>query len=150
MALNSMREQILEGIKTKLGTVSSITTVKRVRPAFQDLDTIASTQMPLIAILGKLPKPVQKRSSRVQGIPDKFTSVLGVEVYCYALANVDPDSVVSDLADDIWASLFTDPLLGTLLIEFDVSPEVQVGIWDPYIVFRMNCSAKYIHTTGEI
>ena len=150
MALNSKREQILEAIKGKLTELSSITTVERVRPSFDDLDSIANTQLPLIAIVGKLPKPVQKLSSRVQGQPDKFVSALGVEVICYAMDNVTPDSTVSNLADDIGAKLFEDPTYNKLLQKIEVDPEVQIGIWDPYVVFKMVCSATYIHGTGGI
>lgn len=150
MASNSIREQIIVAEKAVLETLTTIKTVSRTRIAFSDLDTIANTQLPMLALVGKLPKPVDKLSSRQQGVPDKFISELGIDVYCYALANVDPDTMVSTLADDIWTQLFLDPTVGGLALETKITPEVQVGVWDPYIAFKMLCSITYIHGRGGI
>jgi hypothetical protein len=151
MATNSKRETMLNTVKDNLGQLPCIHTVQRVRPQFADLEGIPSTQMPMIAVVGRLPKPVEKRSARVQGDVDKFVSMLGVELYCYALANVDPDSVISDLADEIWRKLWESPTLEfEWVLELSVTPEVQVGIWDPYVVFKIDCQYKYVHDTGGI
>ena len=151
MAVNSKRERVLNTVKDNLDQLPSISTVQRVRPQFADLEGIAATQLPMIAVVGKLPKPVEKRSARVQGDVDKFVSELGVELYCYLLANVEPDSAISDIADDIWKKLWESPTLGfKWVLELSVTPEVQVGMWDPYAVFKIDCQYKYVHDTGGI
>lgn len=156
MAANSKRELIILELVNNIEDISSINTVERVRPNFADLGNFAETQLPLVAVVGKLPKPVPKRSGRQTGIVDKFISDLEIDLFCYAMENVNPDSKVSDLADDLWAKIHSDPTLITddylkgLTLQVDVMPEIQVGIWDPYVVFKMVCIYKYVHTIGGI
>jgi len=156
MAINSIREQILVQVKSNIEEVNSITTVERVRPAFADLGNYAETQLPLVAIVGELPSPVPKRSGRQTGLMDKFISSLKVELFCHAFDNLNPDSTISDLADDLWNKIYSDPTLITtaypkgLVLEVEVSPEPKVGTWDPYVVFKMVCTYKYVHGTGGI
>jgi len=156
MAENSRRELMLIEVVDTIEELSSIREVKRTRIGFNDLGMYSGEQLPLVAVVGKLPKPTPKRSGRAPGISDKFVSDLGVELTCYAMDNVNPDSTVSNLADDLWAKIYSNPTLVTddysdgLAIQLDVEPEIQVGIWDPYVVFKMNCVYKYIHGTGGI
>ena len=156
MAVNSKREQILVKVTSNMEDISSINRVERVRPSFADLGNFAGTQLPLVAVVGKLPKPEPKRSGRISGLVGKFVSDLGVDLFCYAMDNVNPDSTVSDLTDDIWAKVHSDPNLITddypdgLTLQVDVVPEVKVGTWDPYVVFKIGCVYKYVHTTGGI
>lgn len=156
MAEGSKRELIILELISNIEDISSINTVERVRPSFADLGSFAETQLPLVAIVGKLPRPVPKRSGRETGIMDKFISDLEIDLFCYAMDNVNPDSKVSDLADDLWAKIYSDPILITddylkgLALEVIVMPEIQVGIWDPYVVFKMVCTYKYVHGTGGI
>jgi len=156
MATNSKREQILVAVVNNIEDIPAISVVKRMRPAFADLENVAHTEIPLVAVVGKLPAPVQKRSGRQTGIIDKFLSDLEVELYCYALENVEPDTKVSDLSDDLWSKLYSDPTLITdaypkgLALWLNIRPEVQVGFWDPYIVFKMICTYQYVHDTGGI
>lgn len=156
MAENSGRELILVKVVDLIEEVSSIVTVSRTRIGFADLGNYSGPQLPLVAVEGSLPKPIPKRSGRSPGISDKFISDLTVSLFCYAMDNVNPDSMVSNLADDLWAKIYSNPILtttdypGGLAIQVDVDPEVKVGIWDPYVVFKMNCVYKYIHGTGGI
>jgi len=156
MAENSKRELIILELISNLEDISSINAVERIRPSFADLGNFADTQLPLVAVVGKLPKPVPKRSGRTTGKMDKFISDLEIDLFCYAMDNVNPDSKVSDLADDLWTKIYSDPTLITddypkgLTLEVVVMPEIQVGIWDPYVVFKMVCTYKYIHGTGGI
>lgn len=156
MATNSKREQILEKLVDLIEDIPAISTVQRVRPAFTDLENFAGPQFPMVAVVGKLPSPLPHVAGRRTGLHDQFISALEIELYCYALENVEPDSKISDLADDLWAKLHSDPTLitddypGGLTLEVRISPEVQVGIWDPYIVFKMTCTYKYVHGTGGI
>lgn len=151
MASNSRREQLLVLLTNKLGELSEIKTVQRVRPVFADLDSIASTQLPMIAVVGRLPSPVQKKQGRKQNDPEIFISKLGIDLYFYGLANEDPDTWVSYYADDIWSKLYEAPTFGKKwVLELTVTPEVEVGIFDPYIVFRIICTLTYLHTVGGI
>jgi hypothetical protein len=146
------REEILEALKEDLGTLSSIKTVDRVRPEFANLDQIANTELPKIALVGMLPKPVQKLSNRKQGRVDLLISELNFRVYCYALDNTKTaDTTVSTLANAIWVKLWEVLNLGLDYVQgVDVVPNVEVGIWDPYIVFRMDGTITYKHDTGGI
>jgi len=156
MAINSKREQILEALENNINDIPAIVKVKRVQLAFADLENFAGTQLPLVAVVGKLPSPSPHRAGRSTGLHDKFISTLTIELFCYAMDNVNPDTLVSNLADDLWAKIHSDTTLITeaypkgLTLEVVVSPEVTVGIWDPYVVFKMNCSYKYVHGTGGI
>ena len=64
MAENSKRELIILELISNLEDISSINAVERIRPSFADLGNFADTQLPLVAVVGKLPKPVPKRSGR--------------------------------------------------------------------------------------
>ena len=156
MAVNSHRELILVEVVDMIEEVSSIKTVQRTRIGFSELGNYSGRQLPLVAVVGKLPKPAPKRSGREPGASDMFISDLGVDLFCYAMDNETPDSTVSNLADDLWAKIYSNPTLVTtqyprgLALQVDVVPEISVGIWDPYIVFKMNCIYKYIHGTGGI
>lgn len=152
MAENSKREQILEAIRLLFEDLDSIKTVQRVRPSFADLGNFASTQLPVMALVGGLPKPQEKWSGRVQGTVDKFRSKLVCEIYLYALANVDPDTTVSDLADDIWATLYSKPNLDlpNTVLGVEIEPTISVGHFDPYIVFKMDAHINYLHGIGGI
>ena len=156
MAENSGRELILLKVVELMGEISSILAVVRTRLGFNDLGDYSGEQLPLIAVVGGLPKPSPKKSGRTYGVSDKFISDLNVDLFCYAMDNENPDSLVSNLADDIWAKVFSDPTLITtdyprgLTIDLDVNPEIKVGIWDPYIVFKIACVYKYVHGTGGI
>lgn len=156
MAKDSGRELILVKVVSLIEELSSIREVQRTRIGFADLGNYSGEQLPLVSVVGKLPKPNPKVSGRSPGISDKFISDLGVELTCFAMDNETPDSIVSDLTDDLWAKLYSNPTLITdsypkgLAIKLDVDPEIKVGTWDPYVVFKMNCIYKYIHGTGGI
>lgn len=150
MAENSIREQLLEAVKDQLETLTAIKTIKRIQPTFNDLSAMAGPQLPLIAIVGQMPVPVQKISRRVSGGVDRFRSKLAVDIFCYALDNDTPDTLISDLADDIWAVLYADQTWSGLAIGTEVIPETQIGRWDPYIAFKMLCEIEYIHGIGGI
>ena len=150
MAVNSKREQIILQIKEELEGISSIETVQRVRPSLSGLAAFSSAQLPLIALESGLPIPVQKVSSRVPGGVDLFISKLEIKLFCYALENTEPDSLISNLADDVWAKVYSDPEHNKLCLETDIEPKVQVAIWHPFIAFNFKVTVTYKHTTGGI
>lgn len=150
------RELILEAVKDLIDALSSITTVQRKLLNFTELGDVAYPQMPLVAVVGKLPKPVPHKSGRTYSGSDRFISALQAELVCYAMDNKTPDTKVSELANDLWSQLYSNPKLITtdypkgLAFDLEVIPEVQVGTWDPYVVFKMTCTYKYVHGTGGI
>lgn len=150
MAENSIREQLIEAVKAQVETLTSIVTVKRIQPTFNDLSTMSGPQLPLIAIVGQMPVPIQKIFRRTAGGVEKFRSKLPVDVFCYAMDNDTPDTLTSDLADDIWRVLHADQTWGSLAIATEVIPELKVGRVAPFIMFKMLCEIEYIHSGGGI
>ena len=156
MAANSKRELILLEVKDLIEQLSTINTVERVRLSFTDLNNYSGPQLPLVAVVGGLPKPIPKKSGRTAGDSDKFISSLNVDLICHAMDNVNPDSTVSSLADDLWAKIYSKPTLVNsdypkgLVLDVSVNPEIKIGIWDPYVVFKMSCVYKYVRGTGGI
>lgn len=150
MSINSKREQIILQIIRELNVITSISHVKRVRPSLDDLASFPTTMLPLIAVECSLPKPIQKKSSRVPGKIDLFISELEVSLFCYAIENVNPDVLISNLADDIWHKMYEDPLHNELCLETDMMPTLQTAIWNPYIALTMKTTLIYIHDIGGI
>lgn len=150
MAVNSKRERIITKIAQDLNTVSALKMVQRRKAAYEDLAQFANTQMPLAAIVGKLPSPVQKLSARSQGQVDKFISSLDMDIYVYMLANEDSDTLISSMVDDLWVKLYDDETKGGLTLSTEVLPDLEIGEWDPYVAFKIVCRVTYQHTTGGI
>ena len=155
MAINSIREQILQYWIDKFEAgederTRSFKEIKRMLPNEAELLEFSGSQLPLLAMTGGLPVPEPLTSGRIQSVRRVFLSKLEVEFTCFAMDNVTPDSTLSDLADDIWVTLYANPTCGGLAIELDVIPEPVVGIWDPYVIFKMTCNIKYKHTIGGI
>jgi hypothetical protein len=152
VALNSKREQILTKIVTELEALDTIKMVDRVMPnGLSDLENYAATQLPLAAVMGRLPDPQYKISTRDGHTVDKVTSVLGMELYVYAEDNVAPDSTVSMLADDVWRQLLADETHGFKWVTGTIiHPEVNVAVWAPYCAFNMTVNITYLHDKGGI
>lgn len=155
MAANSLREQIIVHVVDLVEDVSSIKTVVRVKQSYSDLQQFAVTQLPLAAVVGQLPRPVpaggrlgSHKSTR--SCMDVFISDLPVDIYVYGQELDNPDTLVSILADDIWAKLYEDQYMGGLVISVWVSFEEQLEYWHPYVAFKATVTVKYKHTTGGI
>lgn len=155
MAINSAREKIIKYWVDKFKSGSdnrtrSFKTVKRLTPDIDDLENYSASQLPLLAIVAGLPVPVPTKSGRQLPARRVFLSNLEIDFVVYAMDNKTPDSTLSDLADDLWVTLYGDPTSGDLGLELEVSPEPIVGVWEPYVVFKMTCDIKYKHTIGGI
>lgn len=152
MAHNSKREQLLAKIVSELEELNSIKTVDRVMPGgLSDLEQYAATQLPLAAVMGKLPDPTYKITTRTGHTVDKVTSVLGVNLFVYAQDNVSPDTTVSMLADDVWAKLLADETHGFKWVTgTQIVPDVNVAVWSPYCAFNMLVNITYLHDKGGI
>jgi len=151
MASNSKREQILAKVKTPLEAVSAIETVER-KPlqGISDLEAWPQTQLPLAVVLGGMPVPSEKLSDRDIKL-DKVRSTLTATIVVYALDNENPDTKISNLADDVWAALYADMTLGfSWVLSIRLTPDADVAFWEPYAAFSIKAEITYIHTKGGI
>lgn len=152
MAANSRREQILLKLIDELSGLRSIKFVERKQPqGLSDLQQYAETQLPMAVVMGRLPLPAYKVSTRTGHTIDHVTSVLGVDVLVYAHDNVTPDATVSDLADDVWSTVLSDETHGfKWVLGTQIVPETNVGVWEPYCAFSMLVNITYLHSKGGI
>jgi len=150
MGTNSKREQILVYHAAQLGQLSSITTVKRTLQSYADLARFAVTQFPVAAVVGGLPVPNEKMSGRVRSTVDVIISDLNVDTYIYIQDNENPDTKLSEVADDVWVKLYSFPTYNGLafgtILNFEATPEY----WEPYLAFKITSTVTYKHSTGGI
>lgn len=157
MAANSTREQIILQVVSDLGSLITDGTIKtisrRLPEGIEDLDRYASTQLPLVVVMGRLPRLIEihggHRSNRTADCKLVKWALL-VDVYGYFMDNTDPDSTLSSFADDIFRVLNVDPSKGGLALDTKVMPDPEVGIWDPYVAFKFVTEITYVHTLGGI
>lgn len=157
MAANSKREQILLQVVSEVETLIDDGTVKtvsrRLPEGIEELDRYASTQLPLVVVMGQLPRLLEvhggNRSNRSADCKLVKWS-LPVGVYGYFMDNENPDTTLSSFADDLFRVLNADPSKGGLAIETRVLPDAQIGIWDPYVAFKFLVEVHYVHTLGGI
>jgi len=150
MAANSKREQIISIVTTELESIAAVKHVERRLPSKADLENFAITQFPVIAVVAGLPKPVEHKVTRHPAAKDVFISKLTIGLFCYFQDNVNPDTTLSSLLDDIWVALFSDPGKGGLAQSTDINPEVHQDYWDPFYAFKLDVVIKYQHDTGGI
>ena len=149
MAQNSIRERILENIRQTVEETDVFKTVLRVFT--KDIDSFAETQFPVAVIEGGLPDPSPHFSkTKTGGIPAQFKSMLPVWIYVFAKENINPDSVISDLSDELWKGLYADPKRGGLALATVIQPETNVMILPPYVRFGFKCDVYYIHDTKTL
>lgn len=150
MATGSKRELILETVESSLQSISWVQTVQRQKLTPEELKNFATTQLPLLGVMGKLPNPKEKfRSNR--GPSDGFISDLGIDIICYGNDNVSPDTTISNYLDDLWANLFSITFPKRCKVSgVNVSPNTRLSIWKPYFVFGINYVVTYAHDKGGI
>jgi len=159
MAEDSKREQIIQYWVNKFESDDTVrtarfNTVKRMKPSLAELGNFTGPQLPLLAVVAKLPVPIKHIKTREPGGRDAFISALEIEFIAYAKDNDNPDTLISDIADDLWAVLYSDTTSGekpnSLTVGLDVRPEPNVAYFAPYIAVKMVCSFEYYHTIGGI
>lgn len=150
MAANSMREQIIVYVKDKVAELASIKTVSRVKQTYSQLQQFAVTQFPLVAVVGRLPLPVEKVSGRTRVKIDLIISELPIDLYVYFQDKVTPDETLSNLLDDLWSKLYEDETMGDLVISTLLTVDEEPEYWEPFVAFRITVKVKYKHTTGGI
>ena len=151
MAINSKREQILVyHTKYLIGKVKSISHVVRVMPDYSALQNFAVTQFPLAAVVGRLPIPEEKVSSRDGSAVDTIISSLNIDNYIYLQTRENPDTVMSNVMDDIWAKCYSSVTYGGLVLSTLLKVSEEPEYWDPFIAFKLTSQVIYKHTTGGI
>jgi hypothetical protein len=150
MAENSKREQIILWIVSLLEDISSISTVTRKMQAYSDLEEFALPQFPVAAVVGRLPVPLEKKSGRKAGGVEIVRSKLAVDIFVYIQDNVNPDSAISTIADDIWVKLYADQLKGGLVIDTTLNIDENHAYWEPFVAFKITDNSIYVHDTGGI
>ena len=150
MAANSIREQIIVYVKDKVGELASIKTVSRVQQTYSQLQQFAVTQFPVVAVVGRLPVPVEKVASRTRVKIDLIISELSIDLFVYFQDKVNPDQTLSNLLDDLWSKLYADEEMGRLVISTLLTADEQAEYWEPFVAFRVTVKVKYKHTTGGI
>jgi len=151
MAKNSKREQILVyHEKYLIGKVKSISHVVRVMPVYSDLQNFAVTQFPLAAVVGRLPVPKEKISSRDGSAVNVIISSLNIDNYIYLQERENPDSVISEIVDDVWAKCYSNVTYGGLVLSTTLEVTENIEYWDPFIAFKLTTEVVYKHSTGGI
>ena len=152
MAGNSKRERILVKVVSNIEAIAAIEQTTRVQPnTLDDIRRYSSGQMPLVAVIGGVPQPTEHISGRKPGGVDVVLSKLGIDLYVYFMDNENPDSTLSSLMDDLWATLYADQTLGFKFVTgVIISPKVEIAAWPPYVAFSLVMNVNYHHTTGGI
>lgn len=149
MAANSKREQIILANKAIIESVDTVSHTERTVLQYSQLEDFAITQFPCIAIVGRIPIPVEKHLSR-NGDVDLIISNLKVDLYCYLIANEEVDSAISSLMDDLWTALYADQRRGGLTLSTEIKPGENHEFWAPFAAFKMTISHRYKHGIGGI
>ena len=151
--MTSIREQLIVADLAIVNSVSFIKTVKRSMMKYEDLKKFASTQIPVGAVVGRLPM-VQKyhRSGRQREVIGQIESSLVVDVFVYFQnTTVDTmDTEVSEKANAMFNALFADSSRNGLCLETTVDIKPDYLYWDPFVAFTVKISHLYIHTTKGI
>jgi len=149
MAANSIRERLILADKAILDGLSFIKTVERRLPSYKDLQNFALTQLPVAAIVGRIPKPNNKVSSQT-GQVDQILSQLRVDIFVYLQENENADSAISSYLDDMWPELYADPTRGGLCMFTALEAKEDTETWQPFVAFQITCIHQYKHSTGGI
>ncbi|RLC88911.1 MAG: hypothetical protein DRJ03_01330 [Chloroflexi bacterium] len=150
MAANSLRERILVQLVSTVSDVEAISTVRRTKQSYAKLKEFAVTQFPVVAIVGRLPQPLEHIKGRAPGGADLFVSDLQVDFFVYGMANEDEDTLVSNLADDLWAVLHADQTVNNLAISTSLVFTEDPQYWPPFVAFKLTATIKYKHLIGGI
>lgn len=146
---SSKRERIILADLAIVQSIQEIKTVQRTMPSYKDLSSFATTQLPVVAVVGRFPVPENKFSTRT-GQVDQCISKLKVDIYCYLIANTDSDSELSNIMDEFWRILYLNPTRDNLVINTVLEPKENNEYWAPYIAFQITCIHKYQHDPGGI
>ena len=151
--MTAIREQLIVKDKEMLEAIPFIQTVKRRLFGYEDLQKFSATQLPVAAIVGKLPNQIDyHKSSRKREVIEVIHSMLDVEAYIYFMCNNEDtmDTEISEKANTVFRSLFVNPGRDGLCLETLIKVEPNYSHWAPYVAFKVIATHYYIHTTGGI
>ena len=108
MASDRKREQLLVKVEGICKDIICLNTVQR-KPimSIAELEEFSAPQLPVLVVFGGLPVPGEKMSSRRPNM-DQSLSTLSVSLIAYIMDNVEPDSTISYVADELWVALLDD------------------------------------------
>lgn len=147
MSQNSKREQLIQCTIGILENLEDIKTVKRTLQSHSELSNFALTQLPVCAVIGRLPVPVEKKCTR-DGKVDLIKSLLKIEVITYFQSYDGEDLQISNLGDTVFAALYSDQLRGGLALSTEIKPQEKTNTWNPFVAFKMIIEHTYLHNTG--
>jgi hypothetical protein len=147
--MTSKREQIILSDIALIEQAESIKTVKRTMQSYSDLQSFAGTQLPIAAVVGRLPVPQNKFSTR-DGQVDQIISSLRVDVFIYFQENQNMDSVLSSILEELWIKLYQDPTRNDLCILTHLEVQENNEVWPPFVAFQLIINHQYKHTTEGI
>lgn len=150
MTANSIRERLILSDIELLSGLDSIKTITRVMQSHSDLADFALTQLPVAAVVGRLPQITNKFSRRNRATIDQCSSRLSVDIYVYFLNNENSDIQLSDMLEEIWKIMNTNPTRGSLCLGTTVDFTEQTEIFRPYGAFKVTINHDYIHDLGGI
>jgi len=150
MAENSTRERlILADIAIIEAMSPTIRTVKRTMQGHEDLQQFSGPQLPVAAVVGRLPVPIEHKAGR-NGQVDQIKSALAVDIFVYFQENEEQDKQLSNMLDEMWRELYTNPTRSGLCLVTALTPNPDYSAWAPYVAFQLTCNHHYIHTPGGI
>jgi hypothetical protein len=150
MAANSKREQILERIRTIAASLDSIATVRRIPYNEDNYLDAATSELPVVVVMGKLPETDPKFSDRSRRL-DVAVSTLAVQLTVFAEDNETPDTTISSLVDDLWRAFYADITLGFDWVrQLVIEPDLDTLVAAPYIIFRLTIKVIYQHDAKGI
>jgi hypothetical protein len=136
--------KLLEGMQ-------DLKTIIRKRVGYDELRNFAITQMPVAAVVSKLPIPTPKWSGRNHSTPDLFDSQFEISVTVFLSdASEEHDSELSHVADEMWRTLWSNLTLSGYAQRIEVKPESGVSVWPPYVAFRFLLIVHYQHNVGGL
>jgi len=158
VAENSKRERILVKVVALVDGIAAINYTTREQPADpKELTNYPVTRFPMAAITGGLPVPVERDSQRPGGQLMKAVSNMGIDIVVYGQYGVtgagaqNPDTIISNLADELWRVLQAEPTLGfKWVLGLDISPQPVKAVFRPYFAFSFTATITYVHDKGGI
>lgn len=150
MGLNSVRERIVCFVKEEIETLESIKIVVRKQPSYNDLKLFTNLQFPAVALVAGLPVPIEKEPGRSSSGHDRIISELDIKAFCYFQERENPDSMISNLLDDLFSKLYEDKTKGGLVLSTILKPQENYEYWEPFGAFCLNVKTRYPHTIGGI
>jgi hypothetical protein len=128
-------------------------TVERKLPTYEELQSFAATQLPVIAVVAELPRP--QRFVWRPNFRGKYPGFLQAEtelvvyLHVYDLENVSPNTKANTLTGKVWTALMADTTREGLAERTEVIPR-DIGYIKPYVMLIIEVHVFYRHGAGSI